>query len=140
MEFVGEGGRLVWRTVFGWSPDRGTVPEPRVWVTGPAGTGRTARRDETGDEARPGTRILLTAQPCDPHVEYTAQLDAAFAALAGYAVDPGPCAAALRPACATTTVLHAVQNSPNTGTPWEFTTPGLLNPGLLNPGPIKEEQ
>lgn len=138
VELVGEGGRLVWRTVFGWSPDRATVPEPCVWVTGPAdttGTGRTASRDETSEAAGAGTRILLTAQPRDPHAEYTAQLDAALAALAGYAVDPGPCAAALRPACATTTVLHAVQNSLDTGTPWDFTTPGLLNPGL-----IKEEQ
>lgn len=107
IEFIGEHSRLVWRTVLGWSPDRQAIPGPAVWIA------RHGRR-------RPD-RVLLARQPRDPAAEYTAQLDAALAALTGYHGDPGRCDSALRSACAGTAVLDAAQASLRTCAPHRFT-------------------
>jgi oxidoreductase len=105
VELTGERGVLVWRTVLGWSPDRRAVPGPAVWIARPGGA--------------PGP-VLLARQPRDPRAEYTAQLDAAFAALASYHTDPGRCDSALQSAYVSTAVLDAGQASLVTGAPHRF--------------------
>ncbi|MEV7426850.1 Gfo/Idh/MocA family oxidoreductase [Streptomyces sp. NPDC091212] len=99
IDIIGERATLTWRTVLGWSPDRRTVPGPALWIT-----------DVEGRE-----QVLLHDQPRDPRVEYTAQLDAAFAALiSGDAVGP------LEAACASTALLHAMRTSLDTAAPAPF--------------------
>jgi predicted dehydrogenase len=102
---TGERGVLVWDTVLGWSPDRQTVAGPAVWIAGPGGA---------------PAPVLQKFQCRDPRAEYTAQLDAAFAALGRYGSDPQLCAAVLRTACITTAILGAAQASLDTGVPHVF--------------------
>ncbi|MBH1938936.1 Gfo/Idh/MocA family oxidoreductase [Streptomyces sp. AV19] len=97
-----EKGSVHWRTVLGWSPDRATAPTPTAWTV------LDGRR-----------HVLIDAQPRDARHEYTAQLDAAFAALTG----PAPRAEAaqhLRAACASTALLHAMDTALS-GTAQPFT-------------------
>ncbi|MEV7869593.1 Gfo/Idh/MocA family oxidoreductase [Streptomyces sp. NPDC088124] len=103
IDIVGERATLTWRTVLGWSPDRRTVPGPALWITAPDGR----------------EQVLLHDQPRDPHVEYTTQLDAAFAA---FTVDDatGP----LEAAYASTALLHAMRTSLDTAEPAPFDTRG----------------
>jgi hypothetical protein len=91
---VGEGGAsLTLRTVFGWSPHRGDVPEPALWSTSGDGT----------------VHVILGRQLRDPWAEYAGQWDAALTAL----TDPSPhrWETSLHTAQATTRVLEALQLS-----------------------------
>ncbi|WP_162793929.1 Gfo/Idh/MocA family protein [Streptomyces paludis] len=102
IDIVGEQATLTWHTVFGWSPDRRTVPAPTLWIT-----------DADGRE-----QVLLHHQPRDPYAEYTAQLDTAFTALTAPTSDDavGP----LEAAYASTALLHAMQTSLDTAAPVPF--------------------
>ncbi len=106
VELESETRRLVWRTVFGWSPDRSTVPAPAVWTSG------TGHRGENRD-------VLLESQFRHPHLEYTGQLDAALAALSRFAADPHICLSQLHAARASTIVLQAMQKSLDTGSSYQ---------------------
>ncbi|MEU5417824.1 Gfo/Idh/MocA family oxidoreductase [Streptomyces sp. NPDC020667] len=98
-----EKGSAHWRTVLGWSPDRAVAPAPAAWTV------RDGRR-----------QVLVDAQPRDAHNEYTAQLDAALAALTTPACR-AEAAGHLRAACASTALLHAMDTALS-GTAQPFTT------------------